>query len=261
MLLHFKKFILRYIKYRDTLFLVYSPGQTGSSTVYYTLMKELPLNKVLHVHFLSDYWVEDQIPKQAGVTNKKVRNQVLAYKVYKALKKKKKIKAITLIRDPFSRGISAYFHDPIRRGQVNNKALESIRCEIITYANDVTLDWFKTDFNTFFNYNVFNYPFNNKNGYIRINLLEKFDILLLKTNLLKKNGKKVIEDFLGITIDTLFNVNRRSETSVGEIYNKVKDYYFEEKHSFNEKINSQFIQHFFSSDEIESFRLKYLKKE
>jgi hypothetical protein len=259
-LLHLVKFISRYIHFKDTLFLVYASGKTGSSTVYYTLMKEFPLNKVLHVHLLSDYWIKEKIPKQSGVTNKKVRNQVLAYKVYKAVKKKKKIKVITLIRDPFSRGISAYFHNPALRKQAKNKDLETIRREIIDYAKDLSLDWFKTDFNNFFNCNIFDYAFDKTKGIKKINLMDKFEVLLLKNRQLRKIGKQEIGGFLGITIDSLFNVNQRDETSGGDIYNKVKDYYFEDKDSFNEKFNSQFTQHFFDNDELESFRLKYLKE-
>jgi len=260
-LLHLRKYISRYIQYKDTLFVVYSPGKTGSSTVYYTLMKEFPLNKVLHVHFLSDDWIEDRIPKQAGVTNKKVRNQVLAYKVYKALKKKKKIKVITLIRDPFSRGVSAYFQNAALRNQAKSKDLESIRREIINYSKDVSLDWFQTDFNKFFNYNIFNYPFDKKQGTKRITIMDRFEVLLLKTNQLRIKGKQEIEEFLGITIDSLLNVNKRDESSVADIYNKIRDYYYEEMDPFNEKFNSQFTQHFFDSDELESLRLKYLKKQ
>ena len=76
------------LNFSDTLFLVYSMGKTGSSSVYYTLMRDLPFNKVLHVHFLSDYWYNwfaDKTPN----SNKKVRNQILSDKAHKYINKKK----------------------------------------------------------------------------------------------------------------------------------------------------------------------------
>lgn len=255
-----RKYLVRYIKYKDTLFLIYSPGKTGSSTVYYTLMKEFPLNKVLHVHFLSDYWIKEKLPKD-NPNVKNDRNKLLAYKVYKALKKKKKVKVISLIRDPFSRGISAYFHDPILRDQAKNKDVETIRLEILNYAKDASLFWFETDFNNFFNYNVFDDSFDKDRGAKRFNISDDIEVLLLKTNHLNKNGKKEIENFLDINIEELFNVNQRSEGSIGEVYNQVKNSYFEEPELFNEKINSQFTQHFFDDSELESFRQKYLLKD
>ncbi len=252
-----KKYVTRYIKYKDTLILIYSPGKTGSSTVYYTLMKEFPLNKVLHAHFLSDYWIKKKLPKD-NRDEKNDRNQLLAYKVYKALKKKKKVKVISLIRDPFSRGISAYFHNPTLRNQAKNKDIETIRNEIHNYAKDASLLWFETDFNNFFNNNVFDDSFDKERGAKRFNISDDIEVLLLKTNHLNKNGKKEIEEFLDININELFNVNQRSEGSIAEIYNQVKNSYFEEPELFNEKINSQFTQHFFDDSELESFRQKYL---
>lgn len=252
-----RKSIARYIKYKDTLILVYSPGQTGSSTVYYTLMKEFPLNKVLHVHFLSDYWIKEKLPKD-NYNMKNDKNKLLADKVYKALKKKKKVKIISLIRDPFSRGISAYFHNPILRNQVKDKDMETIRRGMLNYSKDDSLFWYETDFNNFLNCNVFEDSFDKKRGAKRIDLSDNIEVLLLKTNQLSKNGKKEIEDFLDISIDELIDVNQREKDTTGEIYKQIKNYYFEEPALFNEKINSQFTQHFFSDSELKSFKEKYL---
>ncbi len=96
-----------YQKYKNTLILIYSPGATGSSTIYYSLMKYFPYNKVLHVHFLSDYWLS--IHTNEMYLQK--RNVYLTQVARKNISKYKKVKIITLIRDPFSRSVSAYFHN------------------------------------------------------------------------------------------------------------------------------------------------------
>jgi len=233
-------------------------GKTGSSSVYYTLMRDLPFNKVLHVHFLSDYWYNwfaDKTPN----SNKKVRNQILSDKAHKYINKKKKIITITIIRDPFSRSISDYFHS--NENKLANKTDNQIMKEIgeSYYIQSNSLDWFEKDFNSYFKLDIYNMPFDKDRGWEILDVGSNHKILLIRIDALTHSFKTAFFSLTGLTINHLFITNRREDDeSLSERYKLFKSNYTENRSSVEQKLNSKFVQHFFSDNQIKTFRTKYI---
>jgi hypothetical protein len=259
-IMYFFKYIKRYFLFKDSVFIVYSAGKTGSSTIYYTLMKEFPFNRVFHVHFLSDYWIKEKIPQ---LDSPKSRNIVLANKVYRYLSRhpEKKAKYITLVRDPISRGISAYFHNKQKREQARFKKDAVLRDEISNFAIEISCKWFETDFVPYMNFNIFSVPFDIARGFKIYNQDNNKEVLVIRTDRLNDAFSKAVREFSGVELRQLFVTNKRKMTIFSELYNKVKKSYYENGKSLDMKLNSSLVNHFFLKEEIEKIRNRWKSKE
>jgi len=233
-------------------------GKTGSSSIYYTLMREFPYNKVLHAHFLSDFWYS-WFQKQSGNSSKKTRNQRLSSLAKKYIKTKNKVIIISIIRDPFSRSISDYFHS--NKNNVLNKTDTQIKKEILNsfYIQSNSIDWFEKDFNSFFQIDIFGLPFDTAKGYHIYNLNDKYQLLLIRLDVLTKSFREAFYSLTGISISNLFVTNRREDDKkLANRYKVFKENYTEDIDSVNKKLNSKFIRHFFTYSQIENFKNIYL---
>jgi len=256
-ILKIRESIKNYFKYSDTLFLVYSMGKTGSSSIYYTLMRDLPFNKVLHVHFLSSYWYE-WFSLKASKRNKKERNQILSDKAKKYISDKGKVMTISIIRDPFSRSISDYFHS--NKNFISEKTDTDIKNEISNsfYIQTNSLEWFEKDFNSYFKFDIYQKAFNKEQGWEIYDLDSKNRILLIRIDVLTQSFKTAFLSLTGININELFITNRREDdVMLSDRYKSFKANYGEERSSVDEKLNSKFVKHFFTDEQIEKLRAKY----
>jgi len=50
-------------RYRNQIFLVYTMGKVGYSIVYESLKQILPYNNIIHIHFLSEFMLQEELPK------------------------------------------------------------------------------------------------------------------------------------------------------------------------------------------------------
>ncbi len=257
-LIHIYKSVKNSLKHSDTLFLVYSMGKTGSSSVYYTLMRDFPFNKVLHVHFLSDYWYSwfyDQNKK----SKKKVRNQILSDNAKNYINKKKDIVTITIIRDPFSRSISDYFHSNENRlaDITDNQIMKEISESYYIQSNSI--EWFEKDYNSHFNLDIYSLPFDTARGWEVYNFDAKNKALLIRLDVLTSKFEDAFYSLMGYNVKSLFITNRREENkTISERYKTFKYNYTEDKVSVEKKVNSKFVQHYFSKNQIKYFKERYI---
>jgi hypothetical protein len=256
-LLNLIKSMKLFFKYSDTLFIIYSMGKTGSSSVYYTLMKEFPFNKVLHTHFLSKLWY-DWFSEQSPKNKKKVRNQILSDIAHKYLIKKKNVITITIIRDPFSRSISDYFHS--NENKLLNITDKQIMKEINEsyYIQSNSIEWFEKDYNSHFNLDIYSLPFDAARGWEVYDFDVKNKALIIRIDVLTSKFEDAFYSLAGYNIKGLFITNRREDNKlIAQRYKTFKSKYTEDKASVEQKLNSKFVQHFFSKNQINKFREKY----
>lgn len=257
-LIYLSKTIKLYRNYRNILFVVYSAGKTGSSTIFYTLLKYLPFNNIYHVHFLSDNWIKVRIPEE-GKTNRD-RNIVLANKVYKAINSRNwdKIYFITGARDPFRRSISEYFHNQDNK-EIVKKTFEQLRNELQDYGTYISINWFHTDFCQYTNIDFESIIFDPVKGFVIIND-KNVDYLIIRTDKISQNFIEAFKKITGFSIPELERVNERSNTTMANFYNTVIKQYFEDNDKIEEKINSEYSRKFFTNEELNGFSKKYSKK-
>ena len=240
--------------YKNTSFIVYSLGHSGSTTIYYNLLKYFPFTKVLHVHTLTNYWIN----KKSNI-NKNDRRIILSNKTYSHIKKNPNntFYFITLVRSPIERPISSFFHNK-KHLKLNINDKDELINEVKKNANyKKHLDWFSKDYNNFFNTDIYKTPFNKIEGY-KIYRYNNFHSLVLKTNRINDQFKKAFFELTGINIKgDLNSYNKRSTTKSKLLYEYVKNNYRLNKEELNTLLSTKYVTHFFSDNEINQIYNKF----
>ena len=254
---HINKVFYRYIKYKDTLFLVFSAAKTGSITAYATLLKEFPLNKILHVHHLSDQWF-----KKNEFEEEQKRNVFLMKRAKKYMQKYDKVKVISLIRDPFTWGVSMFFQKAKAEKKEINIGLNEIRYAIANDKNAIhaSLNWCN-ELKDYFDFDVYSVPFDKERGYQIYKIDEKYEILIIRIDAINLKFANALKEYLGEEISGIKNENRRADDSkYSKLYKNVMASYYDNEKDFYFKYNSDYVNKFFTENQKKNMLEKFLKK-
>lgn len=244
-------------KVKDYEIVIYTFGKSGSSSVYYTLMSKLPFKKIFHLHFLSDYWIKEVFP---GTPHERNIHKAEAYFQHLKKRSNKKIKYITLVREPVGRDISGFFQNYRLTGEkFDKKDLESIRKIISDKGHDLAINWFDTDFFNYTGFNIYSNKFDRKKGFEIYKIDKDSEVLVILTHRLTEVFKKAISEFLNLEIGNLINFNKSSDKKDGQLVQQLKNYYFESDEKIDKVYSSKFVEHFFSKNEIETYKQKWKK--
>lgn len=161
--------------HHDEIILIYQPGKVASSTIYRSI---LHYNRyVLHTHSLTDIGGKNDLYDLLNIKTGKI---------------------ISLVRDPIARQISSMWQNIVN---VNRYSDEVNFEEIEKYYfydgfENKEFEWFNRQLKSVFKIDIFDYPFNQDQGY---SIIEegKIQILLMKMERLN-DLENVIGDFLGI---------------------------------------------------------------
>ena len=274
------KCMLELMMSNNTPVLIDQPGKVGSHTIKYTLESE----KIDYIHFHGfSYSLDIDCPE-----NKK---WLRAY-----LRELPKIKIITLIREPISKDFGHFFQkisiaerdfiwlckglmeDNLEKSFFNylsvvtpldftdegrDKFTKQSYCHIdyIGQSNPYGANWgfFEDEFKGFWGVDLLDYDFDITKGYSVIHQ-DNLEILVLRLDKLN-----TLEDELGkfLELETplkLVNGNIAEKKDYGRAYKELMqeivlpkayvDYYYD---------NNKYTNHFFSADEREAFRKKWLR--
>ncbi len=265
--MHAKTLILpiKYLKrliIRKEIILVYTLGKVGSSTVTKTLKTFSPKKIILQPHFLSQHYLTKVLPNTIHYNN----NIKVAKNVFKTLNTfpNKNIKIITLVREPIGRDISNIFQNP--KDFVDDKSILNISVHdlIKIYKekenHEYTLKWFDDEFYHYTNTNIYEQPFNNENKYFQFKTTQSIDVLVIKMEYLTEVGPIALSDFLKVKIPCLVNSNTgaKKETSILQ-KNFVREYKPTEE-EITKVYNSEYMNFFYSENEIQNFKNKWIKQ-
>jgi hypothetical protein len=173
----------------------------------------------------------------------------------------KKIKVISLYREPISRNISAFFeqYQYVLDKNINDYATEGLINEFWKHANhDAPLVWFDEEIKKTFNINVFDYPFDKEKGYT---VIKKGNVELLLLTMEKVNDlENEIGDFLNIAGFKLAKTNRAEKKPYSEIYKHFKKDLTIEPLYMEKMYESQSVKYFYTAETIASFKTKWTLK-
>lgn len=195
-------FFLKACQLNEDIILIYQPGKVGSSSLYKSIC-ERGIN-VLHCHHLL---VDGKIFKED----------------IKLWTKNKKIKIISMVRDPIARQISAMWQNIPSIDRYSDE-VDFNEIENYYFGRDFTNDefeWFDRRINYLFNINVFDYAFSQENGY---SIIEKdnIELLLIKVEKLS-NLEKVVGKFLELEDFNIVNDNVANMKEYRFAYQQYKD--------------------------------------
>ncbi len=251
--------MLKKLTYSDNdVFLIYSMGKVGSSSIYTSLKNQKRYSDIYHVHFLSNNWLDKILPELHESFHSNIK---LGYDILNFIEKhpQKKLRIITLVREPVMRGISDLFqnwrhlYDDIE--EIDNTKLKE-RVENIKH--DYTLNWFDTEFLEYLNVDIYSLPFDKEKGYA-IYDYDRFDILLIKLEALNEIGASAMAKFLAEEFK-LSKANTSALKKTNEKYNFLKKNVKMDDTKLTNLYASKYVQHFYSENEIEGFKKTWSKK-
>ena len=240
---HFNK----YLRFRRMPVIIHSMGKVGSSTVFESLKKEIPFNRLFQVHFLN----EENLEKIKDEYTK-----IQSYRALKALKgnRSRKVKIITLLRDPVARDISALSQNyNLIFGIEDVSKLSKQMCLQWLQKQDHNYPhrWFEIEFSEFWGIKIFDLPFDRHKHY-EIYSWGEIDLLIFKMEHLNEVFEEGIKRFLNIDV-TQKKENLSSQKKGSKLFQELRSEYVVPASQREKILKNGFMSHFYSDSEIESF--------
>jgi hypothetical protein len=242
--------------------LIYQMGKVGSSSIHGSLQATgIPS---FQFHTLDPEWVQTSSAsyrKNNSVPPKHLERGNLVYT--EVIKKKAPARIITLVREPISRNISAYFENLDRYWQTQD-AHKKIPCDqliegFLKQSQDVRgLQWFENEFEKMLGIDVFKHPFPAAQRFVQFNAAQ-YEILIMRIDLDDEKKAECVSNFLAFPGLRLVQENVSAKSSYADAYAEFKRALRLPRDYVDHALNSRFTQHFFSQEEIEGFRRQWLK--
>jgi hypothetical protein len=181
---------------------------------------------------------------------------------------KVKPKVITLIRDPVAIDVSNFFHNfkwwPKELLELceDQQAgyMEQLERHFLNFKrHDMPLVWFDTEFEDIFHIDVLSSEFPVDQGY-KIYEGDYADVLLMRLESLNACVAKALVEFLGIEEVNLVNTNVAEKKWYGSIYEEFKKTVALPEDYLNTMYDWTYARHFYSMEELETFREKWGKR-
>ncbi|MBN2519294.1 MAG: hypothetical protein JXB17_02220 [Bacteroidales bacterium] len=231
-------------------------GKVASSSIYETIKSLLPFNSIYHVHYLT----EKNMQWRKEFTNNPATS-VLENHVRKKIErnKNKTIKIISIVRDITIRDISMIFQNlksfnPDKNW--NEYSLNEIEQLHENLDQDLSLDWFKNEFQEFSGFNIYENSFDKEKGY-SIFHYNNYDILIIKLEKLNDCYRAALQKFTGIVFKQLLNINETADKKEAEFYQYVKSNIKVSPQRLEKNYTSTLMKHFYTDTEIALFKQKW----
>lgn len=244
---------------KKNLILIYQLGKVGSSSLYKTLVDISTGFEVIQLHFLSEKFQNRAFNQERYEWH---LGQIKAVENYRDQHPDRKVKVISLVREPVGRNISDLFQNPkyyLDEGQ----SLQNISVNDLidkfkkNNSFDYTLNWFDNEFKEYTGIDVYDYPFDKEKGY-SIFSANNFEILILQMEALNRVYKTVLSDFLGVSVAQLNLANQSAKKSSGYLASQLKEKITFSQQSLTSVYSSRYVKHFYSEEDINSFTRKWM---
>ncbi len=245
------------LKFKNDIIVVYSMRKVGSTSIYQSLFKMIPGKLTYHLHDLSDASL-NRI-KQMNPLNNNIKK---GNRVRKLIKNNpdKKLKIVSLVRDPIAVEISYIFHT-LRwdKRDANDINYDSLRKELEINNYQYAINWFDEELFSYLGIDVFSFDFDKLKGYtiIRQNNIE---ILLMTLEGLNDSYKEAFEEYFQIENPKLVHSNKTSNLGYQDLYNEFKKKFILQADKVDQIYNTKFTNHFYTKDQIDLFVKKWTNK-
>ncbi len=246
----------------DNIILVYQMGKVGSNTIRWSL-KKAGL-KVSHIHSLYlnrgyEFYKNFLLSQVNYPATKKILYSFFYQWQRLKLRRRKKLKIITLVREPVSVNISSFFQNlSYFAYEYEHKAASSLYEAFFDKCNhDYVLDWFDKEFLPTTGLDIYQYDFDKDAGYSIIKE-KKVECLVIKLEKLDEL-EGAIAEFVGVRDFKLVRHNVSAHKWFNPVYREFKRNVMFSLEFIERIYSSRLVQHFYSEDEINEFMDKYLK--
>lgn len=229
---------------RDVNILVYQAGKVASTSITESLNKYT--GRAQHLHSLSYH---DELFHGAFLEE---------WNAYLKQIKSKKMKIITLVREPLSRDYAMFWQLINTRGFLKQSQIISNNWQevydkmILTVGNE--FNWFNREMKHNLGIDIYSYPFDKQKGY-QIIKQGNIEVLTLKFELLSKNID-VIGKFVGVENFELCRSNDSNDKPIRYAYNEFKKECKISQKYVDSYYNLPYFNHFYNQNE----KTLYLEK-
>jgi len=233
--------------------LVYQMGKVASSSVFKSL-KKVPGIHAFHIHRLNPEniaSVREEHILRGDLPPDENEGIYLYKKLFQFRKKPARI--VTLVREPVSRNISAFFQNLISFEKIPNAheiiGIENLLSNFVQkYNHDVPLKWFDIEMKSTTGIDVYQHSFPRHKGYQCINA-PPYILLIMRHDLDDRIKEKLIADFLEIKSFHIYRLNEASSKEYAEIYKKFINSISLSDDYLHKMLNSKYAHHFFTKNE------------
>lgn len=253
--------------------IVFQMGKVGSMTVYRSLKERMRFIPVFHIHMLS----EKQALRMQGLIERGIEVRRHKNLVEHAEQMRQKLtdqhgarkKIISLVREPVDHLIATTMSEyRDRNPQVfensgyfqpeHRAALHQLFLERSDFDYDFVAPWFDTEIRDLFGIDVFEKPFPSEQGYA-IYRAKYADLLLIRMEDLNRCSRDAIANFLRLPGFELVNTNRAEDKgpAYSQVYAEFKKTVALPDDLLDKLYSIPWAKHFYSEDEITSFRSRW----
>lgn len=250
--------LLHQWKHGKKVFLIYTMGKVGSTTIYTQLRKKYPYFPVFHLHFLSDEWLHKRLPAMHSFFHANIKQGEHVLQQLDKLKDHR-IKIVTLVREPMVREISDIFQN--WKGlfdvtSIHDIAPEKFREHLDKHDHDYVLNWFDTEFKSYTGFDIYSKPFDKQKGY-SIYSTPRFDILCIQLEKLNDVLPEAMKAFADVELDNGVASNTSETKESKELYRALVSTYKMTESRAEQLYASKYVQHFYSADDIQRFKSRW----
>jgi hypothetical protein len=245
---------------------VYSHPKTASRAIE-AAIKEVPGAVPFHVHVLQprhftwrDFRVEP--PNDRGIAPDgqpaqwAVRSEIV--------ESERSLNLISMVRDPVAVSVSWFFFGLQRWFGCQQKPdpADFEFDELCGYfhdrfAHDGMLNWFEDEWNVTTGVDVYSVPFDRGRGW-HVYRRAKVKALVLSAHLSDEAKAEALVGFVDQPVPVVPRVNEGRDRSSPEIYGRLQESIRDNSSLVDRLLGSQYTRHFFSEEQIEGFRNRWL---
>ncbi len=246
-------------KHGKNIYLVYSMGKVGSSTVTELLEKQYPFLPVFQLHFLSDYWIKQLIPSMPAHYHVNLA-PAEAFRKFRESHPDYRLKIITLVREPVIRDISDIFEnwqDFFKTKNVDDLQIDRIMERLHQHEFEYSLNWFDSEFKAWTGVDIYTQKFEKQRGYSSWKF-DAFDVLCIKLERLDQVLIPAMSEFCGLRLRMENNSNVSAQKNIAQLYKLASTTFKLSKRQEHLVFDSLLVNHFYSPEEIAKFKIRWL---
>jgi hypothetical protein len=228
-------------------------GKVGSRSVVDSLRMG-GVKPIFHVHRMIPSNIE-RVKNGFRKRNVPPLDERIGRMLYNKISKgKRKAKIITLVREPLSRNISAFFENlhiyiGLDKKDTDYPLKKLIDIFINEYSHEVPLQWFDLELKKATGINVFDYPFPKHKGYMTIEK-NNIELLIMKLEIPDVLKQRVIADFLHLDNFRLVSHNLGKDKTYSNTYQQFKQTISLSSAYINKMLSSKYATHFYGEKDI-----------
>jgi hypothetical protein len=233
--------------------IVYQMGKVGSKSVTDSLV-EHGLHPVVHIHRMNPSNIKS-VRAEHLKHKQKPKNEQIGLWLYKNIcrNERQEAKVITLVREPISRNISAFFENYQRftgckyKGS-NLQTDKLIKLFFSGYVHEVPLTWFNNEIKQTLGIDVYEFKFPKEHGYLEIRD-RRLELLVIKTEIPDQSKAAAIAKFLDLEDLQLKRSNIGNQKIYSDAYQEFRKKICLPVSYVDQMVESKYAQHFYSIGE------------